>query len=271
MPGAPTQIFEIPVDGGALQAELRESGYDHARPPVLFLHGWTLDRRMWAPQMEALSARYPVIAFDRRGFGRSTAPAGLEREAGDIAAILDALSIEACILVGMSQAGRVALDFALRCPECVKALVLQGAQIDGFRPAMNEAEAIPVDAYRDLARAGKLAELRKAWRAHPLMHVTNAKAGEIVDEILQDYDGRDLLAPASYLAVGPDALTRIGAPMLVVTGDQETVSRRLVADAIAEGAPNARRATIEKAGHLCNLCNPGQYNAVLEAFLDSLG
>lgn len=271
MTGASTQILEIPVDGGALQVERCGDFHDHARPPILFLHGWTLDERMWAPQMEGLSARYPAIALDRRGFGRSTAPAALDKEAGDIAAILDALSIKACTVVGMSQAGRVALDFALRYPESVKALVLQGAQLDGFRPAANEAEAIPLDAYRALARAGKLDQLRETWRAHPLMHVTNAKAGDIVDEILQDYDGRDLLAPPSHLAIGPDALSRIGAPMLVVTGDQETASRRLVADAIAEGAPNARRATIENAGHLCNLCNPDQYNAVLAAFLDSLG
>ncbi len=271
MGGAATQIIQLAVEGGDLEIAWRESASGEARAPILFLHGWTLDWRMWAPQMEALSARQAVIAPDRRGFGRSTAPPALDKEADDVVAILDALSIESCVLVGMSQAGRIALDCALRHPVRVKALVLQGAQLDGFRPAANEAEVIPVGEYSALIRAGKIDEMREAWRAHPLMHVTNAKAREIVDAILQTYDGRDLLAPPSRLNVGPDALSSLGAPMLVVTGDQETAARRRVADAIANGAPSAQRATIENAGHLCNLCNPAQYNDVFAAFIDTLG
>lgn len=268
MTGASAQIVEISVAGGVIDAEIAGEGAGGV--PIVFLHGWTLDRRMWAPQMEALSSRHPVIALDRRGFGRSTAPAALDREAEDIIALQDALSIDACVIVGMSQAGRIALEFSVRYPERMKALVLQGARLDGFLPAAKEAEAIPVSAYRELARAGKMDEMRAAWRAHPLMHTPNAKAGEIVDEILQSYDGRDLLAPPpSQGDIGPDALDRITAPTLVVTGDQETPWRRLVADAIAYGAPNAQRAVIENAGHLCNLCNPERYNAVLTTFLDA--
>ena len=44
-------------------------------PPVVLLSGWPLDSRSWEPQTHALlEAGYRVIAYDRRGFGRSSRP-----------------------------------------------------------------------------------------------------------------------------------------------------------------------------------------------------
>ena len=57
------------VNGTKLHYELYGSG-----PPVLLLHGFGLDRRMWRPQVEALSKRHLVICYDARGFGRSANP-----------------------------------------------------------------------------------------------------------------------------------------------------------------------------------------------------
>ena len=262
--------LRIDMGDGVIEADI--AGEGAAGAPILFLHGWTLDRRMWAPQMRALSADRKVIALDRRGFGKSTAPAALDREAGDIAAVLDALSIDGCVVVGMSQAGRVALDFALRYPQRTKALVLQGAHLDGFVLRAKPAETIPLDAYRALVKAGKVDDMRRQWRAHPLMRTPDPKASALVDEILQSYDGRDLLAPPPARAsVEPKEVDRIAAPALIVTGDQETPWRRLVADALAYAIPDASRAVIGNAVHVCNLCNPEAYNAALAAFLDGAG
>jgi pimeloyl-[acyl-carrier protein] methyl ester esterase len=168
----------------------------------------------------------------------------------------------------MSQAGRVALDFALRYPQRTKALVLQGAHLDGFVLRAKPADTIPLDDYRALVAAGKVGEMRAQWRAHSLMRTPNTAAGKIVDEILSAYDGRDLLAPAPTRAsVEPKEVDRIAAPALIVTGDAETPWRRLVADALAYAIPNASRAVIADAGHICNLCNSAGYNAALTAFL----
>ncbi|MEZ5894032.1 MAG: alpha/beta hydrolase [Parvularculaceae bacterium] len=254
------------VDGGEVEADI--AGEGAAGAPILFLHGWTLDRRMWAPQMSVLSARHPVIALDRRGFGRSTAPASLDQEPEDIVAILDALSVGACVIVGMSQAGRVALDFTRRYPARVAALVLQGAQIEGVVPVSEPVEEIPVPAYRELVRMGEIARMREQWRAHPLMYMPNAAARRAVSEILEDYDGRDLLAPPSKpLAAGAEALAQVVAPILVITGDEETAHRRRIADAIAETGRSATRVVIKNAGHLCNLCDASAYNTAVEDFL----
>ncbi len=268
---ASAQIVKVPVAGGDLEIEFRRVAPDDARPLVLFLHGWTFDRRMWAPQMEALSSRFSVVAMDRRGFGGSTAPPGLDREPDDVIAVLDTLAARSCILVGMSQGCRVALEFAVRHPARARALVLQGPQLDGFLPAAKPAETIPIEKYRALAAGGKMDEMRRLWRAHPLMHTPNANASLLVDEMLQSYEGRDLLALSSrQLGIGAHELQKIPSPTLVVTGDQEAPWRRLVADAIAYGAPDASEVTIENAGHVCNLCNAESYNAVLAEFIEEV-
>ncbi len=270
MTGGPTQIVKIPVSGGELEAELQGRISGGAGPAILFLHGWTLDRRAWAPQ-RALSAGYPVIAIDRRGFGRSTAPAALHLETDDIVAIQDFLTLRQSVIVGMSQAGRIALDFAAQYPKRTAALVLEGSGLAGLTPPPAPEEIIPLDHYRSLIKAGRIDDMRAEWRRHPLMRSPNPDALKIMDEILQSYDGRDLLAPPSpAFGAGPDALEKIDVPVLAVTGDQETPWRQMAAEAIADGAPNGRRAIIQNAGHVCNLCNPEQFNAVLSAFLNSV-
>ncbi|RMV98963.1 Arylesterase [Pseudomonas caricapapayae] len=77
--------------------------------PVLFSHGWPLDADMWEYQMEYLSSRgYRTIAFDRRGFGRSSQPwTGYDYDtfADDIAELIGHLDLRDVTLVGFSMGG----------------------------------------------------------------------------------------------------------------------------------------------------------------------
>jgi pimeloyl-ACP methyl ester carboxylesterase len=255
----------IATDDGALNVVQAGQG-----PALLLLHGWTLDWRMWRPQMAALAGDHHVIALDRRGFGASTAPAGLGREADDLLRVLDALGVADAVVVGMSQAARVALDVAWRFPDRVRGVVLQGAPYPGLPVAGAVGEEIPVAAYAALARAGSLADLRAQWGAHPLMRVFSESARALTAELLSAYTGRDLLQSG----VGPDLrdpdLAAIAAPTLVVTGALDTPHRRHAADVLAAALPRASRAEIENGGHLCNLCAPDAYNAMLRRFIDGL-
>src|ERR1700752_1717986 len=81
---------------------------DHGSgPPVVLIHGWPLNGEAWEKQTAALlAAGHRVITYDRRGFGRSSKPAtGYDYDtfAADLAAVLDALSLEKADLVGFSM------------------------------------------------------------------------------------------------------------------------------------------------------------------------
>lgn len=100
--------------------------------PVVLVHGFPLDREMWAAQIESLGREFRVIAPDLRGFGRSTlAPTdvetgvGMDRYAADVLNVLDALGVAGpVVLVGLSMGGYVAWQIALKNLERLRGLVL---------------------------------------------------------------------------------------------------------------------------------------------------
>jgi pimeloyl-ACP methyl ester carboxylesterase len=260
-------VLDVGVPGGAIAVEQAGQGI-----PVVLLHGWAVDRRIWAAQIEALADRFHLITPDRRGFGASTASPGLALETSDVLAILDRLGIERAVIVGMSQGGRVALRFAVNHPRRVLGLVFQGAPLDGFAPGPRDEESIPTELYRALVCQGRLARMKEMWREHPLMRVADPSARGRLDELLADYDGRDLLQPGpDAVASLADALRDVTAPALVVTGELDTPWRQLVGDALAYGLPRARRARIAGSGHLCNLTHADAFNRLVAEFMAPLG
>lgn len=259
------QIVHVPVDDGTLRCA--HAGSVGAQSCLVLLHGWTLDHRMWTPQLAAFAPERLVLAPDRRGFGQSDAPPDLAREAEDVAALLDHFGCDQAIVLGMSQAGRVALDFALRFGDRLTALILQGAPASRVTPGPDEHETIPIVEYERLAREGRLDEMKHRWREHALMRTHAKDAAMLAAEILEAYPGRDLGA-ASYLRdIEPQDLARITAPALVITGALDTAWRRHAGDALARAIPQARRVEIAGAGHLCNLDQPQAFNAALHDFL----
>lgn len=77
--------------------------------PVILIHGWPISNEMWEYQMEALVMNnFRVIAYDRRGFGKSSQPwNGYDYDtlADDLKAIIDQLELTDATLVGFSMGG----------------------------------------------------------------------------------------------------------------------------------------------------------------------
>ena len=98
---------------------VRETGTGQ---PLLLLHGWPQDGRMWEPLIGDLSERYRVLVPDLRGFGNSEAPRGDYSKhslAEDVLALLDAEGIERVTIVGHDWGGWIAWLLALEHPERV--------------------------------------------------------------------------------------------------------------------------------------------------------
>src|SRR6185436_3073968 len=89
-----------PSNGTSLYYEVSGEG-----EAVVLLHGFSLDHRMWAPQVDALAGRYRVVRYDLRGFGRSAPSPERFTHADDLLALLDHLHIDRAALVGLSMGG----------------------------------------------------------------------------------------------------------------------------------------------------------------------
>jgi pimeloyl-ACP methyl ester carboxylesterase len=249
----------VAVPGGAIELEWLGHG-----EPLLLLHGWTQDRRVWTPQFAALSDRFRLIAPDRRGFGRSTAPPDLAGEPEDIVHILDSLEIDRVSIVATSQGVRSALAFAAEWPHRLKRLVVQGGP--PLDPAIAASE-LPVASLAALVRAGDMAGFRDQLSRHPLMDIGGSAAnGEVARRMLAEYSGRDLIAPGRALPIDIGQLARIEAPTLIVVGDRETPVRKAAATELRQ---HLRQASLRQlpGGHLCGLTDPAPFNAILLEFL----
>ncbi|MBS3961735.1 MAG: alpha/beta hydrolase [Sandarakinorhabdus sp.] len=243
------EVIAVPVGDGVVVAEVVGTG-----PPLLLIHGWTLDRRIWDLQ-RPLARHFRIVAVDRRGFGQSTAPPDLGREPADIIAVADALGLDRFALGGLSQGGRVAMRTALLAPRRVTHVVLLGSALDGL--GSDDAEPpIPIAAMRSAACAGDLDGLRACWRRHPFMAARTVRGRRLLDGILSDYDGRELLSGAGCLPVMAGDLAALGMPVCALVGVHDTPHRHQVAAAIAQFSPRGSLIKIPRAGHLCNLDNP---------------
>lgn len=110
--------------------------------PVILLHAATGSSRVWEYQIPAFTAAgYRVIAFDRRGWGRteidsaeSQRPLETHSAADDLLGLLDQLRVERVHVIGTAAGGFVALDFALSHPERLRSLVIANS-IGGVQDA----------------------------------------------------------------------------------------------------------------------------------------
>src|SRR5581483_11742837 len=115
-------------------------GFDDlgAGRPVVLLHAFPLARTMWRPQVEALQGSFRVITPDLRGFGdtgKCAEPPSVEQMADDVAALLTELAItEPVVLGGLSMGGYVALVFARRHADRLRALILADTRSEADTP-----------------------------------------------------------------------------------------------------------------------------------------
>jgi pimeloyl-ACP methyl ester carboxylesterase len=251
---------EVAVAGGTLPIAMAGEG-----TPVILLHGWSLDHRMWAPQVAGLAKTHFLVMPDRRGCGRATAPPDLAREADDVIAIADFLGFERFALVGLSRGALVAFDVARRFGSRLTGLVVSGAPLPALVP---REEVIDLDRFRVLAAAGDMATLRAEWAQHPLMATYSPEAAALTAAMLADYDGRDLLTPGDPPGFPAEALAHLPMPVLSMTGEHDTPWRRACARALAAVAPRARHGEIPDAGHLANADNGQAFNAAIAGFLN---
>jgi pimeloyl-ACP methyl ester carboxylesterase len=250
----------VDIGGGRLRWTAAGEG-----SPVVLLHGFSFDQRLWDPQMGSLSKQLRVVRYDLRGFGSSTSPTGGYRHIDDLRILLHSLNIERAVLVGLSLGANVALAYAIQYPQEVAGLVLASPGLPGHHWAVQRPpEAVAAHAASYGVDAGK-----KFWLEHPIFASTRRypRARVAVEEMVRGYSGwhwqnADLQQP------GPDvraALATLQVPVLLISGDLDVVGYREIAAGIAAALPQGQLARFAEAGHVMNLEEPEQFNSrVLE-------
>ena len=268
----------IEHDGAKLQ--LVDSGTASESDPVVFLHAGVADLRMWEGQLQDLAAKHRVIAYDRRGFGRTDSPNEPFSHVGDLAGILNARGVDRAVLVGCSQGGRIVIDFALAEPARVAGLVLVSTAISGAEwPQDFEPEVAAVVAGYEAADESGNQNTLNRFEARVWLDGPRAEAGRmqgptrmLVLEMNLTAIERESAEPLDHEIEPPSALDRLGelsAPTLVVAGDLD-FPHIIQRSADLSKAAGARFELLEGVAHLLPLEAPHRFNPVLTSFLDSI-
>jgi 3-oxoadipate enol-lactonase len=240
--------------------------------PVVFLHAFPFNRRMWEPQVQALSDRYRIIAVDLRGHGESDAPLWrytLELFADDVTGLLDHLGIQQAVLAGLSMGGYLSFAFYRKYRERVKALVLADTRADADKPEMitwrfNLAQKV----YQEGAKA-------VADEMGPKLLSPKAKPAvvEQVRAIILSTQMSGIVGDLMAIAERPDStplLAQITCPTLVLVGQHDVLTTPEENKRIADGIKNARFEVIPEAGHMSNLEQPEAFNRAVAMFLEGI-
>jgi pimeloyl-ACP methyl ester carboxylesterase len=252
---------------------------DQLAEPVLLIMGFTMNAAGWAAQIPALAARYRAIAFDNRGAGRTTQPAGpytMARMAADAAGLLDHLGIRKAHIIGASMGGMIAQELAIRRPERVASLVLMcttpgGPRSAGYEEMMETgAEALAAESLEALMTPERLQEsmllaFTPEYLANPGPAFQEMTVATL--QFPQTLDGMkgQLLAIRAHDT--NDRLSRITAPTLVMAGTDDTLVAAANSPILAERIPNAELRMFPGLRHGFNIERPDEVNAAVLEFL----
>jgi pimeloyl-ACP methyl ester carboxylesterase len=244
-----------------------------AGDPVVLLHGFATDLRLWDDQVAVLASRYRVVRYDLRGFGLSAASAEPYSHADDLTSLLDRLGLPRVVLVGLSLGGGAAINFAIEHPDAVRALVLVDSTLGGF--AWSQGFTSDQAAIRQAARESVDAA-RARWLTLPIFGpaLQNPRSADRIRAQVAEYSGWHWLNPDPGRPFTPPAIQRLGAitaPTLIVLGERDTPDFHVIASTLEQGIAGAKKVTIPGAGHIANLEAPERFNEILLEFLGRLG
>lgn len=212
--------------------------------PLILLHGNGEDGSYFKHQINCFSADYRVIAIDTRGHGQSPRgekPFTIVQFAEDLHDFMEENAIAKAILLGFSDGGNIALTFALKYPERVEKMIVDGANL--FPSGVKPLYQWPIEIGYRIAK------------------LFSKKA----DKAKQNAEMLGLMVNEPH--IDPIELARLTMPVLVVAGTKDMIKEshtRL----IHKSLPNAQLAILEGDHFVANK-NAKAFNKAVEEFLGS--
>lgn len=252
--------------------------------PVLLIHGWPLSAQAWEPQVSALrAAGYRVVAYDRRGFGRSDKPASgydYDTLADDLQHVIDRCGLQDVTLVGFSMGGGEVARYVARCGESRLRGVVFAAAVP---PCLMKAAANPDGPLTPETAQQKRQALernRQAYfdefataffSANGVLQVTDAQRRETIALCHQSAPHAALACMDAFSSADFRAdLTQVTVPTLVVHGDADAiVPIEGSGQRTHRAVPHSHLIRVKGAPHGLNVSHAPAFNDALLSFLAS--
>lgn len=261
--------------------ELHYIARGHGETLVL-LHGGMGDLGSWAPQLDALSRSYRVIAYSRRySYPNRNAPDFLDHsaltEAADLAQLLQALRIESTHLVGTSYGAFAALVFAIGHPQMVRSLVLAEPPVHQWARNTPAGEALYCEFIGNVWMPAVQA-FGAGLATNAMRTLFDGVGGQRLFDLLEPNQVREIMRNARSMEAlvrssnpFPDLarsmVHKLDVPTMLLRGEHAIELHRRVNDELARAMPNVQQLVIPSAGHGSPRENPSAFNALVSRFL----
>jgi len=254
----------IQSDGCQLNAQVE--GPEHA-PVLMLCNSLGTDLHMWDDQVKAVTERFRLVRYDRRGHGRSGAPKGpytMEMLGRDALAVMDGVGVQKVNWCGLSMGGMVGMWLGANAPQRIDRLVLSNTS----------AHMADKQVWNDrikTVRAGGLAAIAdgtmERWftkgfrerapqaiaRMKEMMLKTPLEGYIGCGEAVRDMDHREIIR-------------KIAAPTLVIAGRHDPATTVEAGEFLRDRIPGAQLAVLD-AAHIANVEQPQAYTDTLLKFL----
>ena len=261
----------VDVEGGRLYYETDGEG-----PALVLIHAGFLDCRMWDPQFQSHSKNYKTLRYDVRGFGRSSLAKAKFSDHNDLHALLTHLNVARATIIGVSNGGRIALDFAVEHSERVQSLILVSPGVSGYKVSGPEEERLwnefeeqmkPQEIADKDGRAADAVEFDvRAWAA-----VADPIARQKIRAIALDNFHVQRENPWQFMTrPDPPAFQRLAdihAPTLFIVGDKDVPAQILEVDNIHKHMPGSKKVLIPGADHIPNISKQEEFDRLVLDFL----
>jgi 3-oxoadipate enol-lactonase len=253
------------VNGIEIYYELHGS---EGAPWLVLSHSLACSVRMWDPQIEAFKSSYRILAYDMRGHGQTSAPAGpytLDLLADDVLGLVASLKVKSAIYCGLSIGGMIGQTIAIR-----------GSGPFGRMVVADTTHAQPPEALKQWEDRIRIAETKgmaglvdstlERWFTAPFRSSPAAKkiAEQIAATPVAGYVG----CGRAIMGLNTTAkLKGIKLPLLAITGEQDLAAPGT--RHIGETVPGAKLVVIPNASHIANIEQPEAFNRALREFLSS--
>lgn len=257
--------------------------YGHGQP-VILIHGWPLSHRAWEQQIWAIAeAGYRCIAYDRRGFGNSSAPFrsyDYSSLASDLNAIITQLELKDVVLVGFSMGGGEVVRY---CTDYGTDNIAKTALISSIIPLVAKKDdnpnGVPKEDLNGIMKAlqddrvGFLEDFHKNFYNYSEDNETVSKAHLHYDWTIASHASPIATIQAAKAWAETDFrpdLKNVDVPTLIVHGDEDNiVPKETSGDQAAESISNNTYEVIKNGPHGLNITHKDELNETLLKFLKS--
>lgn len=240
------------------------------KPPVILLHGLTMNGACWAPLARVLENDYDVVMPDARGHGKSSMPHHgycYDDLATDVVDLIDALRLTKPVVLGHSMGGMTAAVVASRHGKQLRGLILVDPTFLTPQRQREVYESDVADQHRLTLNRPRDEFLAEIYARH------KHRSQEIIDLIAQARLQTSIYAFKILMPPNPDyvqLINTINVPSLLVVGDVGSVVSLEEAEELAKSNQYLKVIQIPKTGHGIPYDQPKHFSSVVKTFLDSV-